>query len=225
MAKKGGKFPNFHYSYNQWHDIISQYDAVMIMDDDLIFSGSDISRLFDIRLQEDLWLLQPGFDRRGKVSFHLNEVQPFSARRYTNFVEVTCPIFSKDKLAEFMTVYDPILIGWGVDFWFSELLSKQDSEHNKIAIIDEVSCINPRDKTKKDQKREIDKLQNTETRKQVWQSIQGKYNLDISFKKQQYEQIKPSFTLSLLYRSVKMMALKFAYNCYKKISGDSWRPS
>lgn len=225
IAKKGGKFPNFHFCYNQWHDIISQYDAVMIMDDDLIFSGSDISRLFNVQVERDLWLSQPGFDRRGKVSFHLNEVQPFSAIRYTNFVEVTCPLFTKDKLAEFMTVYDPTLIGWGVDFWFSELLSKQDNEHNKIAIIDEISCINPRDQTKTDQKREIDKLQNTETRKHVWQSIQKQYKLDTTFKKQQYQLIKLPFSIRFFCRSLKIKALKLAYSCYKTITGDNWRPS
>ncbi|KXI28502.1 DUF707 domain-containing protein, partial [Paraglaciecola hydrolytica] len=184
IAKKGGKFPNFHYCYNQWNDIISQYDAIMIMDDDLIFSGADISQLFQIQEKYNLWLLQPAFDRRGKISFSITETHAFSKLRYTNFIEVTCPLFQKEKLAEFMAIYDPILIGWGVDLWYSEILSKQDTQHNKIAIIDEISCINPRDKTKQNKMREIDKLQNTDMRQQIWKSIQTRNNLDLQFKDQ-----------------------------------------
>lgn len=227
IAKKGGKFPNFHYCYNKWREIIKGYDAVMIMDDDLIFSGSDISKLFKLQEEYNLWLLQPAFDRRGKVSFSITEVHAFTKLRYTNFIEVTCPLFQKEKLVEFMDVYDPLLIGWGVDLWYSEIMSKQDIKHNKIAIIDEVSCINPRDKTKQNKAREIDKLQSTDIRRQVWGTIQLKNNLDLEFKdqKQQYVKIKQPFSFQNFSRSIKIKALKLAYNCFKIISGDSWRPS
>ncbi|WP_158971656.1 hypothetical protein [Paraglaciecola sp. L3A3] len=227
IAKKGGKFPNFHYCYQKWNEIISHYDAVMIMDDDLIFSGSDISQLFNTQQELDLWLLQPAFDRRGKVSFSITETHAFSKLRYVNFVEVTCPLFQKGKLAEFMAIYDPILIGWGVDLWYSEILSKQDTMHNKIAIIDEISCINPRDKTKQNQLREIDKLQNTETRQLVWQTIQEKHNLDRKFKdkKQNYTQINAKPTLSNILLGIKIKLIKLAYNCYKNIRSEKWRPS
>jgi len=224
-AKKGGKFPNFHHFYHKYYDIISQYDAVLIMDDDLVFSGTDISDLFTLREEYNLWILQPSFDRRGKVSFRMTETHPFSKLRYTNFIEVTCPLFEKDKLAEFMKTYDPILIGWGVDLWYSEIFSMQDISHNKIAVIDDISCINPRDKTKVGQAREIDKLQNTEKRQEVWAGIQQKYNLNTNFKKEEYETIKSAFSLHILLRSLKIKSFRLAYRCYKKITGDNWRPS
>lgn len=225
VAKKGGKFPNFYFFYQKYQDIISQYDAVLITDDDLIISATELTKLFHIREQYDLWILQPSFDRRGKVSFELNEVQALSTLRYSNFIEVTCPLFSKDKLDEFMAIYDPKLIGWGVDIWFSEVFSKQDIDKNKIAIIDEVSCINPRDKTKIGQLREIDKLQNTDKRKEVWQSIQLEHKLDLEFKRMEYSSIKAPFSIRELYRATKITGFKLIYTIYKTIKRESWRPS
>ena len=91
---------------------------IFVLDDDLIFTGTDISRLFNIMKKEDLLLLQPAFDKRGKISFKLNEVHPFSYLRYTNFVENTCPMFTQAELLNFIQKFDPRLNGWGIDFWY-----------------------------------------------------------------------------------------------------------
>jgi len=224
IKRKGGKFPNLKFVYKNWKNILDAYDAIFVLDDDLIFSGTDISRLFDIMVKEDLLLLQPAFDKRGKISFKLNEVFPFSLLRHSNFVEVACPLFDKDKLFEFMNVYDPNLIGWGVDFWFSELISKQDSSNNKIAIVDLISCINPRDEKKKDNKREIDLLQSRDDRIAVWEKIKQQNNLSAQYEEIQFSQKKKFNTIEVWLKSLRVMTLKYSYIIYKKLTGGRIYP-
>jgi hypothetical protein len=92
-----------------------------------------------------------------------------------NFVEVTCPLFRKDKLDAFMAVYDPVLVGYGVDWWFLETLGS-DIE-GKVAIVDAITCINPRDRAKGG-KREINVLQDVPTRKRIWNEIRERYKIE-----------------------------------------------
>jgi len=224
MMRKGGKFPIMHFCYQNWPELLKQYEAVFVLDDDLIFSGTDISRLFDIMKQEDLWLLQPAFDKRGKISFKLNEVQPFSLLRYANFVEVACPLFTQSELSKFMTFYDPELIGWGVDYWYSELIAKNDLNKDKIAIIDVISCINPRDEKKIDNKREIDQLQTRDDRIATWEKIKIKNKLSLEYEGVQYSQIKADLSFELLIKSLQVMVLKSTYIIFKKLTGGRIYP-
>lgn len=48
----------------------------------------------------------------------INTVHPTAKLRYTNFVEMACPLFRRDELDAFMSVYDPDLVGYGTDRWF-----------------------------------------------------------------------------------------------------------
>ena len=224
MMRKGGKFPVLHYIYQQWDNIVSQYDAIFVLDDDLIFTGTDIGQLFETLIKQNLSLLQPAFDKRGKVSFKLNEVQPFSFLRYANFVEVACPMFTQTELTKFMRIYDPELIGWGVDLWYSELISNNDEQHNKIAIIDYISCINPRDEKKINNKREIDLLQSRDDRIATWEAIKKANNLQPDFQEVEYSQIKQFSGIAHWYKSLRVMALKYSYIGYKKLTGGRIYP-
>jgi hypothetical protein len=65
------------------------------------------------------------------------------------------PIFRRDKLIEFLAVYDGSLVGAGIEYWFANLF-KAD-EFGRFAIIDKVQVINPRTRDKGES--EIDRLQ------------------------------------------------------------------
>jgi len=211
IARKGGKFPNFYYIHQKWGDILNNYQAIIIMDDDIIIDALAISRLFEIREQYDLWILQPSFDVRGKISHPITKVKPLSFLRYTNFVEITCPLFRKDKLDEFMRVYDPVLVGWGIDWWFLDLLVH--GNRDKVAIIDEVSCINPHDR-QKGQQREIDRLQDTPTRMKTWENIKAKHNIQ-GRDFLEYNSVKKEFNYSNFIQAVNISVMLFFYNCMK----------
>lgn len=165
---KVSKFQALHEAYRNWPETFHAYSAVFVLDDDLIFSARSIAKLFQIREQRELLLLQPAFDASGKISHGVTRWRPFSELRYTNFVEVTCPLFRADVLCDFLELYDRRLVGWGIDWWYSSFVS--DKGANSIAVIDEVTCINPHDHSKSGG-REIDLLQSKKQRQAVWAEV------------------------------------------------------
>ena len=166
LRRPGSKFQNLHYCYQRWPELFDRYEAVMVMDDDIRLSGPKIDRLFDIRRRHDLWALQPGFSPFGKLSYGITRVKRAYEMRFTDFIEMTCPLFRTDKLRDFMRVYDPELVGWGCDWWF--LHSMGPDLRDRVAVIDSIVCVNPRDWWKRGGVREIDRLQSTSKRMETW---------------------------------------------------------
>lgn len=179
LARKGGKFPGLHFVYQKWPHLLERYRAVLVLDDDVLIRGTSIRRLFEIRDEFDLWLLQAAFHPLGKVSHPITVVDPGNRLRFTSFVENTCPLFRRDKLDLFMKVYDPVLVGWGTDWWFLDVLSRESPQEaeRRIAIVDEVSCFNPPFFLKGFQ-REIDTLQPARERKEKWEAIRARHGIE-----------------------------------------------
>lgn len=217
-VRKGGKFPNLHYVYQHFKNIMDHYEAIFVIDDDMIISGSKISRLFEIREKYNLWVLQPAFDPRGKISFPITCVKPFSFLRFTNFVETGCPLFRKDKLDNFMKVYDPVHECHGVERWF--LYSLGPNLINKVAIVDATSSINPPDKMKGG-KREIDVLQDAPTRIKNLRTIKERYNIPI-YAEAEFGSIRNSFTIGNFIRSITICITNPLIN-FKKACGKRVR--
>ncbi len=172
--RKGGKFPNLYENYRHYNEVFKQYDAIMVSDDDILITARELSKLFSISSEEQLDILQPAFDPRGKISYPVTKVVPFSYLRYTRFVEVTCPMFSGPAFHKFMEVYDPELICYGVDWWFLHVIG---CEKNNVAIVDVITCRNPHDRIKAEESREIDRLHSPEERVQSWLAFKEKYKI------------------------------------------------
>jgi len=102
---RGLKFPNLYNVFLENRSILSSYKAVMVLDDDIIIPPRSISKLFELLIVKDLWLLQPAFSRLGIVSHEITKRRLFYCLRYTNFVEVACPIFRTHKLLEILDIY------------------------------------------------------------------------------------------------------------------------
>jgi hypothetical protein len=172
--RRGSKFQNLRFAYGACRELFVQYDAVMVMDDDVLLNATQINRLFAIREQYDLWVLQPAYSLRGKISWDITRVRPTCKIRYTNFVEMTCPLFRRDKLDAFMSVYDPVLVGYGMDWWFLHTMGHD--LRGRVAVVDEITCVNPFDRTK-GHRREIDVLQPISERLAIWQQTKTKYGI------------------------------------------------
>ena len=172
--RRGSKFQNLQNAYQTWPQLLRAYEAVLVMDDDIIIGPGEVTRLFELRAELNLWLIQPAFSRWGKISHPITQVVRTARLRYTNFVEVTCPLFREDKLRAFMQVYDPILVGWGIDWWYLDVLGT--NLEGRVAIIDEIACVNPHD-VKKGWQREIDRLQPTKERIAAWEKVKEKYGI------------------------------------------------
>ncbi len=172
--RKGSKLNNLKFAYETWPERFPGYDAVFVMDDDILISTDAINRLFKLRAEYDLWILQPAFSPLGKISWGITRAQWNCRLRFTNFVETTCPLFRRDKLDAFIKIYDPALISYGTDWWFMEVLGN-DIE-GKVAIIDAIPCINPHDRTKGGV-REIGRLVSHEKTVENWEEIKARYGL------------------------------------------------
>ncbi|MCK5708076.1 MAG: hypothetical protein KAI43_10525 [Candidatus Aureabacteria bacterium] len=209
IAKKGGKFPALHYVYQHWGEILNHYEAIFIMDDDLIINGSNISRLFEIREEYDLWILQPAFSPIGRISFSITRVKPFSFLRYTNFIEVGCALFRRDKLDEFMKIYDPTLVAFGIEWWYSDVLIPDIED--KAAIVDKISCINPGNWLKGGQ-REIDLLDDHSTRVKSFRKIKKKYNIQsVTHGPLAFDSVKAPLSFSEIIRAINIYSIRAVF--------------
>jgi len=173
--RKGSKFQNFNYIYSLPDNIFSKYDRFFIMDDDIIISTDDINKMFLLSEKYDLWICQPSFTNTSKISHPITLYNPGNIMRYTSFVEVNAPLFSKKALTKFMDKYDPILIGWGIDYLY--IWANGDTIEDKYAVIDCIQCINPHDNAKPSNKRELNNIKNVDMRKIYWNDIKNKYNI------------------------------------------------
>jgi hypothetical protein len=174
-VRRDSKFGNLKFAYDSWPEMFAPYGAVFVADDDLLISGTQISRLFDVRAASDLWILQPAFSPLGKISWPITRAQWHCEFRYTNFVEMTCPLFRKDKLEAFLAVFDPILKGTGTDWWFMQVMGEY--LEGKVGIVDAITCINPHDRSKGGV-REIDRLQSQDQMTHTWNMVRAKYGVE-----------------------------------------------
>tara|TARA_Y100000590_G_scaffold1649_1_gene2052 strand:- start:1676 stop:2518 length:843 start_codon:yes stop_codon:yes gene_type:complete len=175
--RKGGKFQNFHYIYNKYRDLVLSYERFFILDDDIIFETKDINKMFDISIEYDLDICGPTFKPTGgKISHEITTQRPNSKLRYTNFIEVGVSLFNKKALINLMKYYDPILIGWGIDY-LSIWANGQDKK-DKYALIDEVSCINPHDNTKSNG-RENKLVKGFNNEANIWHKFKNKLNISV----------------------------------------------
>lgn len=185
--RKGSKFQNLKAVYETHRSQLAAYKGIMVADDDIVISPHALSALFSLLTAHDLWILQPAFSRFGKISHKITRRRLSPALRYTNFVEVTCPVFSTDRLLDFLAVYRPELSTcYGIDWWFLNHLGA--GQQARYAISDRYYCTNPRDCFKPGRRREIDQLATHEQRVEMWRTIERDVGVH-SFRQQAYRQL------------------------------------
>ena len=195
LERKGGKFQNFFFLYQQYQDVLAHYDAILLADDDILISPSEINRLFAIRAEKSLKCLQPAFLPHGKNSHPITEYQWFSGLRYTNFIEVTFALFERNALFEFLELYDPVVNCWGVDWWFCGVFQSHYGPRS-IAIADQVVATNPHDAWKP-RGGEIEHLYSRKKLADTWLDFKTKHQIQTEegqfkvFKKEYSFAIKP----------------------------------
>jgi len=132
IDSKGPKWPALHDFVGKLQEEIERYDYVWFPDDDLACDLATINALFDTCHEFGLNLAQPALSL-DSIRGHLINLRNKSFRlRFTNFVEIMAPCFSRLFLRRCWPSFATNLSGWGLDFlwptWISDPL--------KIAIID-----------------------------------------------------------------------------------------
>lgn len=113
--------------------LLEEYDYIFVPDDDLLMYCEDINALFDLAKKYDLWICQPSLLGYYSVCETLHH--PGSVLRYTNWVEIMCPCFSKYAFNICKETFKYSKSCWGIEKLWDKLLGYPK---NKIAIIDEI---------------------------------------------------------------------------------------
>ena len=184
--RKGSKFQNFKYFYDNYINIINKYDRFFILDDDIIFNVNDINGMFKISRQYNLDICAPSFSQKSKLSYRITLHKPKTLLSYTNFIEVNTPLFNTNALHKLMEKLDYSLIGWGIDFLY--IICNGLEKKRSYAIIHKIICENPKDNTKKDG-RELYKISKCLERAEIWKQFAIKHKIPSMIKAVVYENI------------------------------------
>lgn len=146
----GGGYPHeseYYYErkgskYHLIQDVLDKlpdYHYYWFPDDDIYMEAVEINRLFQIMSNYKLLLGQPSL--LGWYSVDVNVHHRGTLLRYTNFVEIMCPCFSKSALQICKPYFKENKTGWSYDALWNKLLG---SPQQGIAIIDDVVAIHTR---------------------------------------------------------------------------------
>lgn len=159
--RKDTKFPNLKW-YMQNHTI-DMYRAIAVWDDDIQASSKQIDFLFKQMLQSKANIFSPCHTRGNFASLFKFKS---SGWRHVDFVEMNAPMFNRDELIDFMSVFDSVIKGWGTDIWYSHRCNVRND--CSIVVSDSMCVTNP--KTRADGTREIEKAQPSPIRAKMWRT-------------------------------------------------------
>lgn len=130
LQRKGFKFQLLDAALNEYTEVIAQYDRIWCPDDDIAADVACVNRLFDYFAKYQLDLAQPAISA-GEVTYESLRQQPGSLLRYSPFVEVMCPIFTREAIYRVKPLFLETQSGWGIDSVWSTWFQK-----GKVAILD-----------------------------------------------------------------------------------------
>lgn len=130
------KYPGI-YKYINDYNLLSKYEYFWMPDEDVNLSVIDINRLFALMSTFNLALAQPSIER-SLVSFPSWECfvhKESPAIIYINFIEITCPCFSRIALTRCLDTFRKSQSGWGLDIVWPNLIG---DNHRNIAILNSI---------------------------------------------------------------------------------------
>lgn len=140
---KSTKWPAWHAHIGEARELIASYDAVWFPDDDLLIDTAGINRMFDLFMAFELAMAQPALSLDSYYSHPILLQDAGHILRFTNFVEVMGPVFSREALAILYPTFAQSRTGWGLDYLWPHLLA-QRGMGARVAVIDAVSMTHTR---------------------------------------------------------------------------------
>jgi hypothetical protein len=120
---------------------LESYDWIWLPDDDLLIDQQGINAFFQYVMKYDLKLAQPALHEKSYVS-HMITVRHYgSLLRFTDYVEVMCPCFSRRALMRCLPYFRETISSWGIDFLFAKELGHAP---RSLAIIDATPVVHTR---------------------------------------------------------------------------------
>jgi len=137
---KGHKFKLVYDYLHENPHILNQYEYFYLPDDDIQINSKNIKKLFAYMKQYNLAIAQPAIANSYYSHAHLKRL-PGRKIRYTNFVEIMQPCFSRKALIKVLFTFNENQTGWGIDFHWGKIL---DYGQRNMAVIDDVISLHTR---------------------------------------------------------------------------------
>lgn len=129
------------YAYlTRYPEIIEKYDYFLLADDDISMTSEDVNNIFRAMRKYNLKIAQPSLvDSYYSWTHTLHD--DLCRLRYTDFVEVMIPCFSREALRTVLFTFNENDCGWGTEAHWPLLIK---TDHRDMAIIDEVKVVHTR---------------------------------------------------------------------------------
>jgi hypothetical protein len=130
----GPKIAGYYEIFRQHPELLERYEAIALFDDDISTTKQDIGRLFSIGQKYRLDLFQPALSWDSYVSYGATLANAKFRLRYTNVVEMMCPVFSTKHLKRVLPLFG---LGYetGIDLLWTRVT---DTPWFRYAIVDDV---------------------------------------------------------------------------------------
>jgi hypothetical protein len=139
--EKGPKYVGLADCFDHNPHFLEHYDFIGCPDDDLEVAAGSWSEVFEIAEESGAAIAQPSLDARSYIS-HAVTIQRRRYRyRRTSFVEVMCPIFTRDALKDFLPRFRDNQSSWGLDYLWS---SQIENSGQRLAVIDAAAMLHTR---------------------------------------------------------------------------------
>ena len=135
-AMRGPRWPAHDWLWRHRRDLFDRYDRVAFVCDDIDADTRTWNAVFDLVDWFGLDLAQPAIT--GYVNHPITRRVAGSLLRYTTFVELMCPVFSRRALALCGDTFGESVSGWGLDALWSARLPWPDY---KLAVIDRLTVV------------------------------------------------------------------------------------
>lgn len=135
VQAKGYKLKLVHEYITDNPSILEEYDYFFIPDDDIVTDSDTISLLFRYMDNYRLKIAQPSLTDSSYYTFQHTLHDQRYLLRYTNFIEMMLPCFSREALKKVLVSFAENKSGWGVEYRWSQLIESNKSD---MAIIDDI---------------------------------------------------------------------------------------
>lgn len=137
---RGTKFTAVHCLMRHRPDFFEPYDYVLFLDDDILVTEEQITRLFELVQALRLQLAQPALRPDSAHTWECLLERPGAIGRYVNTVEIMMPVISREALRLGGYLFGRSVSGWGLDFGLGQIVSHVFGER-QAAVIDAISFL------------------------------------------------------------------------------------
>lgn len=132
LRRKGFKWELIDHVIKEYGETVGRYANIWCPDNDIRADTLTINRMFELFHKYALQLAQPAISG-GEVSYQTLRQHPGVVLRYSPFVEVMCPLFTRAALWRVAPTLLESRSGWGLDLLWPRFFSPHE-----MAILDAV---------------------------------------------------------------------------------------